>query len=113
MVVIRRFLLTGLGSPAVTTVAVVLTGNAPPAPSPPLASLHPTRTSSSRSLPGVEETLLRATLVERDVWAREVLFKGKPLTAEQTRRKKEIWACSINGSMVSPHPPFPGHFRVT
>ena len=39
MVVIRRFLLTGLGSPAVTTVAVVLTGNALPVPSPPLASL--------------------------------------------------------------------------
>ena len=50
----------------------------------------------------MEETLLRATLVERDVWAREVLFKLKPLTAEQTRRKKEIWACSINASMVSP-----------
>ena len=28
MVVIRRFLLTGLGSPTVTAVAVALTGNA-------------------------------------------------------------------------------------
>ena len=52
----------------------------------------------------MEETLFRATLVPRDEWARERIFKGPPLTESQKERKREIWACSINAAMVPAAP---------
>ena len=74
MVMIRRFLLTGIGTPTVSTIAIVLTG--------------------------VEETFFRATLVSRDEWVRTTFFGGKELTAEQRANRNKVWACSINASMM-------------
>ena len=70
MVMIRRFLLTGIGSTAVTTLAVIMTG--------------------------VEETFFRATLVQRDELFTRLFVGEKTVTEAQLARKRKLWASSIN-----------------
>ena len=74
MALLRRFLVTSIGSLAITAVAVGVTA--------------------------LQEVTLRATIVARDSWLRRALHK-KELDGAALERQKLVWACSINASMVA------------
>merc|ERR1712216_293797 len=73
MVLIRRFLLTDMGNPSLTTLAIALTA--------------------------VEEVFFRATLTWRDDWLRRVRGKKERSKAE-LKRQHTVWASFINSAMI-------------
>ena len=74
MALLRRFLVTSIGSLGQTAFAVGVTA--------------------------LQEVVLRATLVQRDTWLRARTGRDQ-LEGAALERQRLVWACSINASMVA------------
>jgi len=75
LILVRRIMLCNLGSFQATTIAIIITG--------------------------IEETLTRVTIVQRDLWYREyVLGKPEP-SPEEAAQLKKVWATAVFHSMFA------------
>ncbi|GMI56441.1 hypothetical protein ScalyP_jg84, partial [Parmales sp. scaly parma] len=68
-------MLCNLGSFQATTIAIIVTG--------------------------IEETAVRSTIEQRDIWYRENYLNKPPVTPEEMAELKEVWAASIFHSMLA------------
>ena len=80
LVLCRRIMLCNLGSFQATTIAIIITG--------------------------IEETLFRATIEQRDVWYHEMYLNKPALTAEELKKNldKALRLCHKHGAMFDRWP---------
>jgi len=75
LVLVRRIMLCNLGSFQATTIAIIITG--------------------------IEETLIRSTIEQRDIMYHKHYLERPPSTPEEMATLKEVWAAAILHSMIA------------